>query len=147
MLMELLPLDHIRHEERAGGWEEAIRIASVPLLEEGVIEESYVDRMIASVKTHGPYIILADYFALPHAAPGEGVNKLGMALLVLDEAVDLIGNPVKLFLVLAAVDNTSHLEALAEVSELLMEKEHFDVFLTGDVHRIREIIEKGGERG
>lgn len=143
MLEELLPLDHIRHEKNAGSWEEAIRMASIPLLEKGVIEESYVGRMIDSVKTHGPYIILADYFALPHAAPGEGVRELGMSLLVLDEAVDLIGNPVKLFLVLAAIDSTSHLAALAEVSELLMEKGNFDLFLTGDAQKIREVIEKG----
>lgn len=143
MLQELLPLEHIQHERRSEGWEDAIRMASRPLLERGVIEESYVSRMIDSVKVHGPYIILADYFALPHAAPGEGVNQLGMSLLVLDEEVDLVGNPVKLFLVLAAVDNTSHLAALSEVSELLMEKENFDIFLTGDAGKIRDIIEKG----
>lgn len=143
MLQELLPASRIKHIQSAKNWGEAIWIASRPLLFEGSIQKSYVERMVQSVKDHGPYIVLADFFALPHAAPGEDVREVAMSLLVLDEAVDLEGNPVKIFLVLAAVDNHSHLEALSEISELLMEEENFQTFLSGDARQIRSLIEKG----
>lgn len=141
---ELLPKSRMQHIEYASDWEEAVRIASRPLLEEGVIEENYVDAMIESVHQNGPYIVLKDFFALPHAQAGNGVNEMGMALLTLDEPVDLKGNPVKIFMVLAAVDSNSHLEALAELSNLLMDDEIYEVFISGDLEQINEII-KGEE--
>src|SRR5690554_4331485 len=122
----------MQHAERVTDWQEGIALAAKPLLESGVIEPSYIDSMIQSVEDNGPYIVLKDYFALPHAKAGEGVNKVGMSLLTLDEAVDLKDNPVKVFLVLAAVDSAAHLEALSELSELLMDDEVYEVFLTGD---------------
>lgn len=124
-------------------WEEGIRLAARPLLEKGVIEETYIEAMIESVNKNGPYIVLKDYFALPHAKAGEGVNEVGMALLTLKEPVDLAGNPVKVLLVLAAVDSSAHLEALSEVSELLMDDESYETFLSGDLNEINKLITEG----
>ena len=42
----------------------AIRLAAKPLLDEGVIEEIYIENMIANVYKFGPYIVLVDGFAL-----------------------------------------------------------------------------------
>lgn len=140
MLEELLPIGHIQHIESVSDWKEAIVAASQPLLNEKRIEQSYVDSMIKSVEINGPYIVLADYFALPHAAAGDGVNQLSMSLLVLDDPADLKGNPVTIFLVLAAIDNESHLEALAEISELLADEEAFKTFLKGNRKAILELI-------
>src|SRR5690625_1942846 len=120
MLREYLTKETMQHADKMEDWEKAIAFAADPLLKKGVIEKSYIQEMINSVEANGPYIVLKDYFALPHAKAGKGVNEVGLALLTLDEPVDLKGNPVKVFLVLAAVDSTSHLEALSEVSELLM---------------------------
>ncbi|MGL5563534.1 MAG: PTS sugar transporter subunit IIA [Tannerellaceae bacterium] len=64
--------------------------------------------MINSILTHGPYIVLKDRFALPHASGGSGVNRLSMSLLVVEEEVDLLGKPVNVFMVSAPVDNSSH---------------------------------------
>ena len=145
MLTDILPKDHLQHVDRVKNWVEAIWIASNPLLKKGVIEKVYVDNMIKNVYTHGPYIVLNDYFALPHADPGKGVNKLGMALLTIDHPIDLLGKPVKIFLVLAAIDSTSHLQALSEISNLLMVPENYDVFLSGSIDDIYSILKKGGK--
>ncbi|WAA13149.1 PTS sugar transporter subunit IIA [Fervidibacillus halotolerans] len=144
MLTKFLPKDHLQHEERVKNWEEAIKIASRPLLKKGVIEKKYIDNMIKNVYTNGPYIVLNDYFALPHAQPGIGVNKSGMALLTLTEPVDLLGHPVKVFLVLAAYDSSSHLQALSEITKLMMEQENFDVILNGNTDEIYQLLLKGG---
>ncbi|AWI13686.1 MULTISPECIES: PTS sugar transporter subunit IIA [Bacillaceae] len=140
MLKELLPKSHMQQREKVDSWEDAIKIASIPLLKEGIIEESYIENMIESVNKNGPYIVLMDYFALPHAKAGEGVNRLGMSLLTLNHPVDLKGNPVKVFLVLAAVDATSHIEALADISKLLMDPKNYEIFMSGDLDKINDIL-------
>lgn len=145
MLTNYLSKETMNRVTSVESWEEGIRLAAKPLLEKGVIEETYVEAMIASVNKNGPYIVLKDYFALPHAKAGEGVNQVGMALLTLEEAVDLVGNPVKVFLVLAAVDSSAHLEALSEISELLMNDESYETFLSGDLNDINKLIAEGND--
>lgn len=145
MLTNYLSKETMNRATSVESWEEGIRLAAKPLLEKGVIEETYVEAMIASVNKNGPYIVLKDYFALPHAKAGEGVNQVGMALLTLEEAVDLVGNPVKVFLVLAAVDSSAHLEALSEISELLMNDESYETFLSGDLNDINKLIAEGND--
>ncbi|MCC5895651.1 MAG: PTS sugar transporter subunit IIA [Alkalibacterium sp.] len=145
MLNQYLSKATMQHKKSAETWEKAIAYAAKPLLEKGVIEESYIQAMIDSVEENGPYIVLKDYFALPHAKAGVGVNEVGMSLLTLEEPVDLKGNQVKVFLVLAAVDSSAHLEALSEVSELLMDDESYDLFLSGNLDEISNLLRKGEE--
>src|SRR5699024_1763543 len=140
MLSDLLPRDHLQHKTKATDWVDAITIASQPLLKKGVIEEEYIQKMVDSVNDNGPYIVLKDYFALLHARAGDGVNEMGMSLLTLDTSVDLKGNPVKIFLVLAAVDSSSHLDALSEISELLMNEDNYQMFLNGSLDEIYQLI-------
>lgn len=63
-----------------------------------------------------------------------------MSLLTLNHPVDLKGNPVKVFLVLAAVDATSHIEALADISKLLMDPKNYEIFMSGDLDKINDIL-------
>ncbi|MDN6290550.1 MAG: PTS sugar transporter subunit IIA [Tetragenococcus koreensis] len=145
MITNYLTEDNMQHVKLVNDWEEAIKLAAKPLLEKKIIETVYIDNMIQSVKDNGPYIVLKDYFALPHAKAGEGVNEVGMSLLTLEDPVDLEGNPVKIFLVLAAVDSSTHLEALSELSELLMDDDVYDIFLSGDNQAIYNELIKGGK--
>lgn len=145
MLTKYLSEETMNHVDSVDSWEEGIHLAARPLLEKGVIEEAYIEAMISSVKENGPYIVLKDYFALPHAKAGEGVNEVGMALLTLDEPVDLVGNPVKVFLVLAAVDSSAHLEALSEISELLIDDKSYETILSGDLNEINKLITEGDD--
>ena len=121
-------------------WQEAVKLASQPLLEQRMIEQNYIDNMIKAVYEHGPYMVLCDGFALMHAKPGEGVNHAGMSLLVVREAVDFEGRFVKIFLILATTDYTSHLDSLKDIIEILMNKEHFETILTADVDSIKHIF-------
>jgi PTS system ascorbate-specific IIA component len=145
MLKQYLSEETMQHKTSVDNWEEAITVAARPLLNKGVIDDSYVEAMIDSVEKNGPYIVLKDYFALPHAQAGTGVNEVGMSLLTLEESVDLKGNEVKVFLVLAAVDASAHLDALSEVSELLMDDEKYEIVLQGDLEKIRQLIEEGND--
>ena len=140
MLKDLLNEKRINKVKKVSDWKEAIKLAAAPLLEDGSIDSQYVDGMIESVNKYGPYIVLADRFALPHASSKVGVNRLAMSLLSIEEEVDLLGEPVNVFMVLAAIDNTSHIKALADLSELLYEEKNLEVFKIGNKEEILNLI-------
>ncbi|MGO0900572.1 BglG family transcription antiterminator [Clostridioides difficile] len=142
MLKELINEERVNIVSSVKDWKEAIKIASEPLLEDNSIEELYVENMIKSVEKYGPYIVLADRFALPHASSKEGVNKLAMSLLIVEEEVDLLGKPVNIFMVLAAIDNTTHIRALASLSEMMYEEENIKLIINSNKSSILELINK-----
>ncbi|SFL46488.1 BglG family transcription antiterminator [Salibacterium qingdaonense] len=122
MLDELLTKETIQFEQEVTDWEHAVRTASAPLLQLENIQETYVEAMIDNIRENGPYVVIAPHIALPHARPEEGVDKLGMSLLHLKKPVsfsDQDKHKASLVIVLAAVDNETHLQALAQLTEML----------------------------
>jgi PTS system ascorbate-specific IIA component len=139
----LVDENNIQVTETCKDWKEAIKLASKPLLKENKISTIYVNNMIESVKQNGPYMVLTDYFALMHARPGVGVNQMGMSLLIVKKPVDLEGKPVKIFLVMAAVDNTSHLSSLQKIMKIFMDDKAYQTILEGNKEKILEIFKEG----
>jgi len=119
MLQELLTENRIRCAASVSDWRSAIRLAAGPLVDEGCVTPGYVDAMIVSVETHGPYIVIDEGLALPHARPEDGALRPALAMLLLREPVDLLGNAVRVFVVLSAVDNHAHIEAMRSLAELV----------------------------
>lgn len=120
VLNELITREKIQLATHVTDWQEAIRLAAKPLEAHGFIHTSYIDTMIENVKEHGPYVVLMPDVAIPHARPEDGVHQLGMSVLKLEEAVVFPEDKtVKVFFVLAAIDQTTHLKALAQLTELL----------------------------
>lgn len=144
MLKEVLTKNRMNRVKSCKSWEEAITIAAAPLLKEGVITEVYVQRMIESVNKFGPYMVLEDGFALPHASEKEGVKEMGMSFLFVEEEVDMKGKPIHAFVVLATVDNTTHLKALASLSELLESEKGLAIFMSGDLEAVDHLIQTQG---
>ncbi|WP_304057327.1 PTS sugar transporter subunit IIA [Levilactobacillus namurensis] len=124
MLASLLTKDTIQIQNNTNlNWKEAIRQAASPLLEAGKVEESYVDSMIDVVEKNGPFINIGPHIALAHSRPEKGVNEMGMALMKVTPAINLVSvdHPITLFFVLAASDNTKHLKALQELATILQD--------------------------
>ncbi|WP_166000844.1 PTS sugar transporter subunit IIA [Bacillus sp. Cs-700] len=146
MLKDLIHEETIQFASHATDWKEAIKTAAKPLLTNEQITTAYVDAMIRSVEELGPYVVIAPGIAIPHARPEAGVNKVGMSLLRLDEAVPFSEkekHQVKLLIVLAAVDQETHLEALAQLSELLSEEENLaTIYGATDKEEIIDLVTK-----
>lgn len=126
MLSELLTEDMIEITDQRLDWEEAIALAAKPLLAQDYIEERYIDAMINKVKDYGPFIHIGQGIALPHARPEDGVHHLGMSLLKVEQPVLLLDeekHAIHLFICLAAIDNETHLKALASLTKILSNKE------------------------
>ncbi|ABS22284.1 BglG family transcription antiterminator [Bacillus cytotoxicus] len=146
MLNELLTKEYIQLQDHVDSWEGAIRIAAKPLLQTEYISEEYVQEMIANVKKLGPYIVIAPKIAIPHARPESGVKKLGMSLLQLKESVSFSEkqeHAVNLIIVLAAIDNETHLKALAQLSDMLSQPENVDLLIrSNSKEQMLEMIAK-----
>ncbi|WP_027954800.1 BglG family transcription antiterminator [Halobacillus kuroshimensis] len=149
MLNELLTKDTIQLQEQAPDWEEAIRTAAQPLIDKASIHPDYVEAMITNVKELGPYIVIAPRIAIPHARPESGVEQLGMSLLKLNEPVsfsDKEKHKAQLIIILAAIDNQTHLKALAQLTELLSDEKAVDRMIEASsneeiLHLINQTIE------
>lgn len=128
-------VNHITH------WQKAIKIAAEPLLTDGIIDKNYIDLMIENIDVNGPYMIVKDYVALPHAEAGIGVEEIGISLLITKEPVDLKGNDIKIWLVLAATDSESHLDLLKELSKVLIDEEKYNTLLNGNKTEVLQIFE------
>lgn len=110
--------------DSVGSWEEAIRIGAKPLVEQGIVEESYVQAMIQNVLDNGNYIILLPQVAMPHARPEHGSNGVGMTFLHLKEPIMFPGDePVKVFFTLSSDSPDGHLDLIASLGELLSDEE------------------------
>lgn len=122
--MELLKKENVQICDAAADWRDAIRIAVRPLEEHGYVEACYKEEIISNVERMGPYIVIADNIALPHARPEQGALKTQIGVTLFRKNVVFEGKdmPARLFVTLAAKDSDSHLDALMEISELLSDE-------------------------
>lgn len=125
LLSEILTKDMIKFSnDNSLSWQQAITLSAQPLINAGKISNRYIDAIIKNVDDNGPYINIGTEIALAHAKPDQGVKKLGMSLLLLNHDIDLVDDKhkIRLIIVLAAIDSTSHLKALSELAQILGNK-------------------------
>ena len=150
MLSDLLNKDTIQVDNNANmNWEEAIKKAAIPLLENKSIEDKYVSAMIDSVKENGPYINIGENIAMAHSRPENGVLKVALSLLKTDPAVDLVNenHKVKLWFVLSAVDSNSHIKVIQQLTQLLGNKEIIeDMISAKNVDELVDVIKNKEEK-
>ena len=150
MLTDLLTKEKIRFTNKELSWQETIELAAQPLLDKHEIEERYIKAIIDKVEAFGPYIDLGLGIALPHARPEEGVKKLGMSFLRCEHPVKLmddVKHEIKLFIVLAAIDNETHLRALSTLTKILSNKERLSQLLAAtDAAEVEQILLEEGEK-
>ncbi|MFZ0475190.1 MAG: BglG family transcription antiterminator [Halobacillus sp.] len=149
MLNDLLTKKTIQLKDQVPSWEEAIKTAAQPLIDQESIHEEYVQAMIDTVHELGPYVVIAPGIAIPHARPEAGVERLGMSFLRLKEPVyfsEKEKHRAQLVIVLAAIDNQTHLKALAQLTELLSNEDNVDKLIAADDQEtVLEIINQSVE--
>lgn len=126
MLKDLTAKNLIKLNIEAENWEDAIRKAAQPLIDEKKVKKAYVDDMIAAVKETGPYFVLTKHVALPHARPEAGALESAIGIATLKTPIDFgseENDPIKYLFCLSAKDGSEHLKALMELAELFEDKE------------------------
>lgn len=121
MLKDVVSRNMIELDYRAMDWEQAVREAGRLLKENGCVGDEYIESMVSTVKTIGTYIVISKGIALPHSRSGKDAYKVGISILRLKEPV-VFGHPendpVDLLFALSSIDNTSHLTALQDLSQV-----------------------------
>ena len=123
-LCELLTAADIQLDIECSDWRDAIIRSAQPLLDQGKIEDKYIDAMIDNVKENGAYIIISPEFALPHEGFDRGCNEVGMNLIRLKEPVtieDIDGEiaKVRFFCCMSTEDHKKHMKAFFHLVNML----------------------------
>jgi len=107
---------------RAATWQEALTLAGQPLLADGSIQAGYLERCADTLKTEGPYMVIAKGIALCHSRPGPDVGREALSLLSLEEPVAFghpQNDPVQLVFLLGALSDQGHITVLMELAQAL----------------------------
>ncbi|MEW9080124.1 BglG family transcription antiterminator [Terrisporobacter glycolicus] len=123
-LHHLLPSSNIKLDVECDNWRDAIKISAKKLLDDGYIEERYIDSMIANIEENGPYVVISEGFAMPHEGIDSGTKKVGMNLIRLKNPI-MFGDgeegeeEVKFVCCLSAIDHNTHLKAFFNLVNML----------------------------
>ena len=142
--MGLVKLENVQICEKANDWREAIKISVQPLEQGGYVKSCYKDGIIENVEKLGPYIMIADEIAMPHARPEQGAIETQIGITLFREGVRFDGKETtaRLFVTLAAKDSDSHVDALVKISELLSDDETVEAILeASDVQKLYHYFE------
>ena len=123
-LKQLLLGMNVRVAEAKMGWKEAIEFAAMPLLYDGAISIPYVQAIISNIVEKRPHLEVAEGVIIAHAGVDQGVNDVGMSILVFPEPIEIYDYiQAQVIVVLATPDYESHLPALNELIEILEDEE------------------------
>ena len=127
LLCELLQAENIQLDVECRSWRDAITKSAQPLLEQGKIEERYIDVMIDNVRENGAYIVISPGFAVPHEGFDRGCKEVGMNLIRLTHPVvieDIDGEQVevKFFCCMSTEDHKKHMKAFFHLVNMLMNR-------------------------
>lgn len=86
-MSQMIKAQHIRLSDETLNYKQAIKQAASLLLNDGIIENRYIEKMIWAVETLGPYMVILPEVAFVHAAPEDGVNRNGISLLRLSAPI------------------------------------------------------------
>lgn len=108
-------------------WQEAVKKTFEPLLKNKAIKKDYIDSVISLTKKYGPYYIISDDIAMPHARPEDGAIKNAFSLVVLKEPIlfEKDDRKIKLLIGLSATSAEIHVSsALPQVVATFENKEN-----------------------
>ena len=126
-LRKLLKKENVKFIEKAEDWKEAILQSGNLLVSNRKVTSEYVKEMIELVEKHGPYIVIEEGIAMPHAGISENVLETGISLLVVKEKVALPeGRNANIFLSFAAKNKNDNIDIMNDLFELITKHKFID---------------------
>ena len=142
-LGDILTEENIVQINKIISWQEAINIASKPLLITKSITPEYVQAMIDLVEEHGAYIVLKNKIAIAHAKPEEGANRLNVSLLINRKKICFDENiGIHYLFILSSPNPRSHLQILKDISYWTNEEVNLKILLNSNIDELMNFIKK-----
>ncbi|MCA0173794.1 PTS sugar transporter subunit IIA [Bacillus sp. RAR_GA_16] len=132
MAKEILSTENVLLNETAATKEEAIRMAGQILVDNGYVDESYLEQMQEREKITTTY--MGNSVAIPHGTEDakKAVKHSGLSIIQLREGVDFgDGNIAKIIIGIAGKDN-EHLEILSQIAIVCSEEENVEELIHAD---------------
>lgn len=126
MLTDWINESNLNMFTRVDDWQQAVALAVEPMIARGEVEPRYLSAIYEMHREIGPYYVLGEGIAMPHARPEEGVINTALSLAIVSEGVSFNSpdnDPVYVIFALAAKDSHSHIEMIASLSQLFCEEE------------------------
>lgn len=129
-LHEFLTPERISLDIDVSGWKDSIYKAGQLLIDSKDISQQYLDIVIENIEQNGPYVVISEGFAFPHAEIGEYNFNTAMRLIrlknpiyysdsIMDDNDDITTLPVKYVCILSATEEQKHLKAIFNLFNLL----------------------------
>lgn len=128
--------------------DEAIYQGVELLVKQGIVDTTYAKAVIEQLDKFGPYMVISPHIALVHAHHGHVNQGVGFSLVHYNEGIDFNHNqydPVYIVITLATEQPKIHLNALRQLSELLMDNNKRQILLQGELNQIIESIDEVSE--
>ncbi|MCZ0754972.1 PTS sugar transporter subunit IIA [Anoxybacillus sp. J5B_2022] len=126
MTVSVLTKENIVLGAEVGNKEEAIRLAGKVLVEQGYVDDVYIDKMFEREALTSTY--MGNFIAIPHGTEEAKalVKKAGLSFIQVPNGVDFgAGNIVKILIGIAGKDN-EHLEILSKIALVCSEAENVE---------------------
>ena len=110
LLDSLIENKSIQINVDANDWKEAIEKSIIPLIKSKAVESRYLKAIIDSTIKFGPYYIISNQVAMPHARPEDGVNKSAFSLVILNKPIQFNNDKrkIRILITLAAASSEIH---------------------------------------
>jgi transcriptional antiterminator/mannitol/fructose-specific phosphotransferase system IIA component (Ntr-type) len=131
-LSDYLSKDLIDTNVVASDWKDAISKGTALLEQKEKITDEYKDRILETLEDLGPYMAIGPGIFLAHARPDESVLETSMSLITLENPINFGHSefdPIKLVITLASVDPKSHIKALSELTDILLDEDRLQIIL------------------
>nr|WP_263314196.1 BglG family transcription antiterminator [Mammaliicoccus sp. Marseille-Q6498] len=142
-LADVIPRHHIKTQVVAKNRNEAIKESVQTLVDSKHVNEQYGQDIIHHLDKFGPYMVIGPNIALLHSN-FENVNvPVSMAIVHFENGIQFGHerfDPVKVVVLLATSQPQIHLNALGQLSQLIMDDTNRNQLLEGDKETILELI-------
>ena len=112
-------------------WTQALWETADYLIQNKSIESAYINSIISQIRYYGSYMFIMPRVILAHSKPEMGVNQLDCSIHFFREPVRFSDKDLaNVVIVLAAIDQESHLKLLRDIITIFGEDSVVDEFLT-----------------
>ena len=125
-MSEILTPETIELKASLGSQEEAIRLAGTLLVENGHVEERYIDSMFEREKSVSTY--MGNAVAIPHGTGDskEWITTSGLSVITVPEGVEYGDGNVARLVIGIAGKGDEHLEILSRIATVCEDEENVD---------------------
>ncbi|EEW07696.1 PTS sugar transporter subunit IIA [Vibrio mimicus] len=102
------------------------------MVNNGLVEPSYIEGMLHIYEEFGPYWVLTHGLAMPHARPEDGAIESGFVIMTLEQPLNFgheEHDPVSIVIGMSATDQNKHIENIQQLTQVLNNKQKINMIM------------------